>query len=81
MVIFADVTISTETLAVFTAVVGTLWSSLVLMWRYQTQGCHQREKDHQQQISDLVRVMIERGLRDEIPHSVPRGRIPPRPED
>jgi hypothetical protein len=76
--LMADLSISPETLVVFTTVVGGLWSTLVVLWRADTNRRNDRERSMQRQLDDLIRVLIERGLRDQIPGSVHHRDIPPR---
>jgi hypothetical protein len=65
--ILADVSFNTETLAVMGTVAGTLWGALVFMWRSDVQRRDRENTDLREQRDDMFRVIVENGLKRELP--------------
>lgn len=75
--ILADVTFSTDSLAVVTAVVGALSAAVVALWRQQWSTWAAERDDLRRQRDALLRVLYRLDLADEVPPEVPHGALPP----
>lgn len=62
MLLLADIQLASETLAVVGAVVGSLSTAIVLLWRQQIKDRDCALKDCQEQRDLLLNLLIERGL-------------------
>lgn len=76
---FADIELSSESLAAVGMTVGTLWTALIMMWRDQTRRCQQHIRDLQRQRDALLRVLYRLDLADQVPSNVPHHALPPPP--
>lgn len=78
---FADVTLPTDGIALVVSVVGTLWTAIVLLWREDRRRGERERADIVRQRDALLDLVLRRGLRDEVPASVPRSLLPPLPTE
>lgn len=62
MLVIADVSFSTESLALLSAIFGTLWGSLVLVWKKTDEEKSARIRLLEEQRAALVEQLVSRGL-------------------
>lgn len=67
MLLIGAVEFSTEAVGIIGAVVGTLWTALVMMWRQDLNARDRVIADLREQRDQLQRIIIEHGLRSALP--------------
>ena len=77
--LLADVVLSNDSLVVIAAVVGTLWTALVMLARADRAARAAESRDLRRQRDALLRVLYRLNLADEIPEEVPHAALPPPP--
>lgn len=79
MTTFADLVLSSDALAVVTAVVAAVAAATGLLFRTLMRWRDDQIADLRRQRDDLLRVVYRHGLADHVPESVPHSALPPTP--
>lgn len=67
----ADITLTTEAASIVTAMVGTLWTAVVLLWRDDMRRRDADAAEMRRRYDALLEVILRHGLRSEVPWFVP----------
>ncbi len=78
MPILADVEFSSESLVILTALVGTLWGSLVFVWKRTDEEKNARIRLLEEQRAALVEQLVSRGLIDQAREAIDAPHRPKR---
>lgn len=77
--LLADVTFTSEGLAVMSVLMGALAGAIAMLWKEQRRSDGDRISDLERQRDSLLRVLYRLDLADQVPPEVPHGALPPPP--